>query len=209
MTLNPEFQFLCQRWREKASQYSTDNVHELFDKFFSLYVTYNALYVEATTYLHRKAINEGKEAYKLVDGRFPDKDAATKYVLDLLKSKSLLDSIENTPITKDALDQIKAIINENSSIDFWICLDPIWGTPQKEKDKELRQMLNSSSADERARALLQLIYEIRCNMFHGRKGVRPVQKKLLIPIVTILEKIVDKLYRKLKDAPYIDRIENH
>jgi hypothetical protein len=41
-------------------------------------------------------------------------------------------------------------------------------------------------------------------MFHGRKSVRPVQKKLLIPIVTILEKIVDKLYLKLKDTPYIE-----
>ena len=156
MTLNPEFKSLCQRWREKAQQYDTEDTHQLFDKFFSLYVAYNALYAETAAYLHRKAIN-----------------------------------------------QLKILISKQSSFHFWICLDPVFGEPQEDEDEKLIKRLNSSSTDERARAILQLIYQVRCNMFHGRKSVSPVQKQLLIPLIIILEKIIDKLYRKLEGASYI------
>ena len=64
-------------------------------------------------------------------------------------------------------------------------------------------MLNSSSADERARAILQIIYQVRCNMFHGRKSVNPVQKQLLIPLTVLLEKIIGKLYQTLEESSYI------
>lgn len=203
MTLNPEFKSLCQRWREKAQQYDTEDTHQLFDKFFSLYVAYNALYAETAAYLHRKAIREGKEEYKLDDENFPDKKAATKYVLDLLTSRSLIESLERTEATKEAINQLKTLISKQRSFHFQICLDPVFGEPQEDKDEKLVEMLNSPSTDERARAILQLIYQVRCNMFHGRKSVSPVQDQLLIPLITILEKIIDKLYRKLEGASYI------
>ena len=203
MTLNQEFKSLCQRWREKALQYDVEDTHQLFDKFFSLYVAYNALYAETAAYLHRKASREGKEEYKLDDDSFPDKKAATKYVLDLLTSRGLMQSLEGTEPTKQAIEQLKTIISKQNSLHFWICLDPVFGEPQEDKDEELIKMLNSSSTDERARAVLQLIYQVRCNMFHGRKSVSPVQKQLLIPLTVILEKIIDQLYRKLESASYI------
>jgi hypothetical protein len=203
MTLNSEFQSLYKRWREKADQYNTEDLYQLFDKFFSLYVLYNALYVEAAAYLRRKAISEGTEVYKLNNDQFPDKESAIHYVVAFLKSRSLLNMIESHPATKEALEQLKAFMNEENSIRLWICLDPVWGEPQKEKDKELYRKLNSPSTDERAKAILTVIYQVRCNMFHGRKSVRPVQKELLIPIVTILEKVVDKLYEKLKNVGYV------
>jgi hypothetical protein len=203
MALNPEFKSLCERWRAKAQQYDAEDAHQLFDKFFSLYVVYNALYAETAAYLHRKASSEGKEEYKLDDDSFPDKKAATKYVLDLLTSTSLMQSLEKTKATKQAIDQLKTLISKQNSLHFWISLDPVFGEPQEDKDKELIKMLNSSSTDERARAVLQLIYQVRCNMFHGRKSVSPVQKQLLIPLTVLLEKIIDKLYRKLESTSYI------
>ena len=203
MTLNPEFKSLCKRWQEKAQNYDIEDIHQLFDKFFSLYVAYNALYTETTAYLHRKAISEGKEEYKLDDDNFPDKNAATKYVLDLLKSRVLMQSLENTIATKEAIDQLKVLISNRNSLYFSICLDPVFGEPQEDKDEELISMLNSSSADERARAILQIIYQVRCNMFHGRKSVNPVQKQLLIPLTVLLEKIIGKLYQTLEESSYI------
>lgn len=198
MTLNEEFKSLYQRWWEKANQYDTENVHQLFDKFFSLYVVYNALYVEAAAHLKRKAISKGKDAYKVNDDRFPDEAAATKYVLDIIGSKSLLDMLKNNNKTKAAIEQLKMVIDEENYIHFWICLDPIWGEPQPEKDKEILKLLKSSSSDEQARAILTVIYQVRCNMFHGRKGVDPVQRELLLPIITILEQVTARLYEKLE-----------
>ena len=203
MPLNSDFKSLCDRWRNKAKFYDVENEDQLFDKFFSLYVVYNALYVETTAYLHRKAIKEGKDEYKLEDDSFPDKQAATKYVLELLKSKSLMDSLEQTHNTKQAIGQLKMLIDRNSDADFCICLDPVFGKPQLDKDKELEQMLSSQSTDERARAILEVIYQVRCNMFHGRKNLEPVQKKILVPLSALLEKIIEKLYHKLDSAKFI------
>jgi hypothetical protein len=39
-------------------------------------------------------------------------------------------------------------------------------------------------------------------MFHGRKGVDPVQMELLIPLTVLLEKIIDMLFMKLDSAPW-------
>jgi len=204
MTLNSEFESLCQRWLEKAQRYDTEDTDQLFDKFFSLYVAYNALYAETAAYLHRKAIHEDKKAHKLDGGNFPDRQAATKYVFELLGSKSLMESLEETEATRKAINQLKTLIKGQSSAPFWICLDPVSGDPQENKERKLIKMLNSTSNDdERAEAILQIIYQVRCNMFHGRKNADPVQRQLLVPLTVILEKIIDKLYQKLENASSI------
>jgi hypothetical protein len=45
MALNPRFKEFCNRWLEKAKEYDETELSQLFDKFFTLYVVYNALYV--------------------------------------------------------------------------------------------------------------------------------------------------------------------
>jgi hypothetical protein len=198
MALNSNLKSLYNRWLDKANQYDIKKTDEVIDKFFSLYVVYNALYTEATIYLHRKAVKEGKDEYKLNDGNFPDKNAATKYVLDLLKSRSLIESLERTEYTREAINELKILFSKQHH--FLIHLDPVSGEAQDHKDAELIKHLNSQSADERAKAILQLIYQVRCNMFHGRKSITTVQKQLLIPLTIILKKIIDKLYQKLEKA---------
>ena len=197
MTLNSDFKVLCNRWQEKAKKYNNNDINQLYDKFFTLYVVYNMLYSEAAAYLHRKAIEENRQEYKLDGDNFPDKNAATKYVLDLLTSTGLMQSLESISTTKQAIDKLKLVIPN-----FSICSDPIFGKSQPEKDDKLISNLNSSSTDENARAILHLIYQVRCNMFHGRKGVDSVQKELLIPLTVLLEKIIAELYQKLDSFEY-------
>lgn len=203
MTLNSQFKLLCYRWREKAKEYNNADIHQLFDKFFTLYVVYNMLYSETAAYLHRKAISEEKQEYKLDCENFPDKNAATKYVLALLTSKGLMQSLESIDATKQAIDKLKTLIDRQRSPQFSICLDPVFGDEQENEDSKLMQMLYSQNTDERARAILEIIYHVRCNMFHGRKSVDPVQMELLIPLTLLLEKIIDKLYRKLDGLDYV------
>ncbi len=201
MTLGQEFKDLCERWRDKARSHDTGQIEGLYDKFISLYIVYNALYVETAVYLCRKDREEGKDGYKLENGSFPDKAAATKYVLDLLKSGDLMKALKSDALTCNAIEQLIAILSGHGETRFWIFLDPVYGEPRKEEDKKLLKGLRSSSADSCAQAVLQCIYEVRCNMFHGRKGVDPVQMELLIPLTVLLEKIIDKLFSKLDTAP--------
>ena len=203
MPLNSEFKSLCNRWKEKASKYDASDTHSLFDKYFSLYVVFNALYAETAAYLHRKDIDEKRGGYKLQEGSFPDKNAATQYVLNLLKAKSLMQSLEDNTETNLAIEEIKKLLTPQNSHHFWICLDPVFGEPQENEDQKLLQALSSSNAHHRAEAILKIIYQVRCNMFHGRKSVEPIQKQLLLPLIVLLEKIIEKLYQKLDSAEYI------
>lgn len=200
MTLNPAFKDLFERWRDKAQEYSGEDTPDLFDKFFSLYVAYNALYSEAAAYLSRKAMSENKKAYTKIS----DRAAATTYVLNLLGSKSLMESLEEAEPTKQAVDNLREILDQTKYPRFWIYLDPITGKPLEDKNKKIVNNLNSSSTNKCATEILQIIYQVRCNMFHGRKDVAAVQKELLIPLITILEKLSDVLYEKLKSVPFID-----
>jgi hypothetical protein len=65
------------------------------------------LYAETAAYLHRKDIDEKRGGYKLQEGSFPDKNAATQYVLNLLKAKSLMQSLEDNTETNLAIEEIK------------------------------------------------------------------------------------------------------
>ena len=161
------------------------------------------MYAETAAYLHRKDIDEKRGGYKLQEGSFPDKNAATQYVLNLLKAKSLMQSLEDNTETNLAIEEIKKLLTPQNSHHFWICLDPVFGEPQENEDQKLLQALSSSNAHHRAEAILKIIYQVRCNMFHGRKSVEPIQKQLLLPLIVLLEKIIEKLYQKLDSAEYI------
>lgn len=202
MSLNLEFINFCDRWLQKAQDYNTSSLNDCFDKFFTLYVVYNALYVETAALLHRKAEAEGREEFKLEGDNFPDLNAATKYVLDFLKSRSLMDALEADESVKNALHELISVVEVGH---FNIQLDPVWGVPQRDKDNELLASLKSNNTDAKARSILKIIYEIRCNMFHGRKGLDKVQSELLIPLIVILEKVINLLYRRLRSENYVPK----
>lgn len=202
MALNQQFKDLCARWREKANRYETgndSNISDILDKFFSLYVVYNALYSQAYFYLQRQSRNRGGDAYK-PKRTFPDKKAATNYILDIIGSNKFVDILENNETTMSALNQLRTVMDRNSSSHFSICIDRESGNTKPESDKNLLKLLNGRDPLQKGIAILTVIYEIRCNMFHGRKGVDPIQKALLLPIITILEKVVEELYKTLSEV---------
>jgi len=58
--------------------------------------------------------------------------------------------------------------------------------------------LESRGSNRRAKAVLEALYAIRCNMFHGQKGFQPIQLELLQPAIAVLETTADALYRALE-----------
>jgi hypothetical protein len=157
-------------------------------------------YVETTALLHRRAAAEGKRDYKLKSDTFPDSQAATKYVLDFLGSRRLLEALDNDSNSRIALESVILLMEQHR---FNIQLDPVWGKPQREKDDRLLASLKATKRDERASAILRLIYSIRCNMFHGRKGFTERQEELLVPVTVILSKIIELLFSELESAGYV------
>ena len=64
----------------------------------------------------------------------------------------------------------------------------------------MQDSIESSSRNQLAKAALEALYAIRCNMFHGQKGFDLAQLELLRPAVLLLEKTVEVLYRGLDES---------
>lgn len=190
MLLSDEFRMFYQGWMNKADHYSTETASGSFDKYFTLFVIYNRLYAEATFVLGRR--NQVNLANKTA---FPDSQAARSYVIQYVGSNHLMSGLENDETAKTALETIKKLIDNES---FYIKLNMVTGGRQREKDIELLKRLKSRSLNRRANAILETLYCIRCNMFHGHKGFHEVQTNLLRPAIDILKKVSEILFTKLE-----------
>ncbi len=190
--LSWEFQQFYNNWLHKADSYNTDDLTDCFDKFFTLFVLYNRLYAETTFELARVGkINLSNHKY------FPDSKAATCYIKQFLGANAILDCINSNPSSHCALSNIISLIEAER---FHILLHLITGEGQRKKDIELLESLRSTNPDLKAGAILQLIYSIRCNLFHGHKSFEGVQKEIVVPVLVILHNIVVCLYNKLNAA---------
>jgi hypothetical protein len=189
--LNPEFSHFCQNWLKKARAYSGKTLEEHFDKFFTLYVVYNRAYAEATFWLARE--NQIKIEKRT---SFPDAEAATSYILKFVTAKRFLAEIDGSKECREAVDEICCFIQKKR---FSIKLDMIHGEPQPEKDEVLRNDLQSGNANKRAHAVLELIYAVRCNTFHGHKAFHPIQKDILQPVSILLQRTIEIVLQVLNE----------
>jgi len=189
VALNPEFNKFVKDWLIKAEQIQLSSLATYFDKFFTLYVVYNRLYAEATFTLSRDGqINISRRK------SFPDKDAATSYVLKLIGSANLVTAMTNNPTCTTALDQIEALIERN---EFSIKLNMVTGERQQDKDEDLLRRLRDTGRNTKAEAILELIYSIRCNTFHGHKGFEGVQVQILGPVIVLLKTLIELVIEHL------------
>lgn len=190
--LSPEFHEFVTKWRVKADSYPDGRLEDLFDTFFTLFVIYNRLYAEATFVLARQgAIAIAQRT------SFPDAKAAKTYVVHYLTANRLMAEIDADPNCRAALHSIIRLLDNSA---FSIKLDLIHGTPQRGLDLDLLRDLRSTNAGARSHAILDVLYSMRCNMFHGHKGFSPVQAGLLKPATILLRRIIDVLFNAL-DQP--------
>lgn len=182
--MTPQLRDFYTNWLGKADSYNGNTLANHFDKFTSLYVVFNSLYMEVMTEL----VLSGKQIAK----DFKDKKAATDYVVQYLKSRYLIDNLLNDQISRNSLFEICRIIEEEQ---FHIILD--WGNHQRQMDLDLLSSLRSNSKQEKAKAILCLFYHIRCNLFHGHKGFEDRQRLLLVPVNQLLRKTVQITFNKL------------
>lgn len=189
--INQEIKDFCEKWIEKAKAYSNDNLQDVFDKFFTLFVVYNRLYVEATFRMSNKGeINIQNR------NSFPDSQAAKNYVIQYLNSNTINNAFDADENCTHAIERLKVIIRDQ---EFNIKLNMVTGFPEREKDLELLTKLEANHIDRKIKAIADFIYSIRCNVFHAQKGYVQNQVNVLNPVNTILMKLIDLLFDKLKN----------
>jgi hypothetical protein len=191
VAISAELEMFVQNWRTKAEAYSNDDVGGAFDRFFTFYVAFNRLYAEATFRLARRGQVNLKNT-------FPDSKGAQEYVLQFCGATTLTEAWNAKPEATAAIEQIAEHLQERR---FALKLNMITGERQPEADRDLLGALKSRSAARRAHGILEALYAIRCNMFHGHKGFEPIQLELLRPAIALLDSTINVLYKALDADP--------
>ncbi|WP_445664399.1 hypothetical protein [Fodinibius sp. AD559] len=187
--MNPELRDFCKKWIDKANSQNGDDISVLFDKFFYLYPVYNKLYVEASHELdNRGEINLDP------DEPFPDSTAATSNVLKYLGCKNIEARLGEKIDLETKVQSFENIIAQNL---FNICLNPATGNPDVDKENRLLAKLRANGCNDKMSGVLEFIYEVRCNVIHGRKGYEVHQVLVLEPVVEVLNILVLTLFDEL------------
>lgn len=169
-------------WQKRYTNINGNDLNSLFSRFTTLYTIYNRLY--------REAFEKLKASGVIVKSRNSDIAKATEYVVNFLSGDTILDWIG-----KDLLSDIETIsmmIGEAYNINL-----NDEGEAQLEFDNQLIENLNHQDSYTKARAILMLIYQVRCNMEHAYKNFEPHQRFLVETLTKLLEKIVELLIKKL------------
>ena len=191
--LSPEFVTFHSNWRAKADGYTDGTLESAFDRFFTLFVIYNRLYAEVAFHLARK------HQLKLNDRTsFPDRDAAINYVAQFIGAATVIELFEANPESAAAIQSVIALLSGPiEGHQFAVKLDMIHGNPQPDADLELLNKFRSHNRGERGLGVLEFLYAVRCNLFHGHKGFEPVQIEIMRPANILLSHIIEILFSHL------------
>jgi hypothetical protein len=187
--ISQELHDFCERWFKKARGYQGQSIQDCFDKFFTLFIVYNRLYAELTLSWARAGMIELRGRNPSI----PDAKAAKEYVHRYLGTNHIWSNLQND-VCQQAISKIRKLLENRV---FVIKLGRLWGEPRREEDLKLLEDLRSENQDRKVRALLDIIYSVRCNTFHGHKGFDIVQTEILVPVAILLDKLAVLLYEKL------------
>lgn len=178
----PHFERFCDEWLTRAEQCNVDSIDGCYDKFFTLFVVFNRLYAEATFELARRGEVTIKQNRSL-----PDQKGATEYTLRFVGQTKMDDLLEND--LSIAIAELASLIESEA---FYIKLSSPEGDRQRDKDLDLLRRLRARG-ETKALAVLEMLYSVRCNLFHGHKAFQPVQGELLRPVILVLSSVIRAL----------------
>lgn len=179
-------QAFCQRWLEKADVYDRADLAGSFDAFFSVFVAYNALYTEVATRLMSSGMVNRSQQW--------DHIKATVHVALYLGPTQMANEIREDPKGRESVHEIVQLIKNGT---FYIHIKR--GSPDRVKDSACIKGIEEGSEKEYCESILKLIYQTRCNMFHGSKGFVPKQPELLNPMTKVLRSVVRMLITSLNE----------
>jgi hypothetical protein len=170
-------------WNIKVNNIAGNKLNDVFDKYMTLFVIFNNLYNEIPAALVAIGIVVSKQLY--------DNKKATEYVVKYLGANELLNNLQVNKCDPDIHIIIDIIQNE----EFHIKLN--YDQYDRNDDLKILHNLKSKNDTNKAIAILQVCYYVRCNIFHGKKDFNEDQRKLVAAVTNILRPIVEQLYNKL------------
>ncbi|MGE4529907.1 MAG: hypothetical protein AB7C98_01115 [Acidithiobacillus sp.] len=177
----------CTAWLQKAERVDMDSLEGVFDRFFTLWVVFNRLYEEAG----RSLVHSGHPLYANFSANRgsrifippPDKVSATRGIIAFVGKDRLGEKIFSNNEATQGLNYIyDSILNRI----FYIHENYETGDPDTEKDLALATKAINGSVE----SILILLYQTRCNLFHGQKSFTESQRDLLNGMSAILVQII-------------------
>ena len=183
--ITPYFVEHYNNWNTKVNGITGDDLGSIFDRYMTLFVIYNNLYNEVPAALIVKGIPVPNQIY--------DIKKATEYVVKFLGASEILNNLHDNNCDADVQTIIDIIHNE----EFHIKLNH--GQHHRNEDLKILKNLRSANDANKAVALLQVCYYVRCNMFHGSKDFHDRQRRLLMPLTNIMRATIVQLFNALSN----------
>ncbi len=168
----------------------SDTLSRSFDRFTSLFVVFNRIYTEAGKLLIRRGVINPPARRRYAP--LPDRESATSHIVTFYGEDRLRDEISSDRKCRKAVDALVQLIREGR---FYLHEDYATGLPDTNRDMRLADQASTYSPQ----AILSLIYQARCNLFHGEKDFEERQRVLLDNMSAALEFIVLKVLTKLRE----------
>jgi hypothetical protein len=180
----------CDRWILRTADYTIHTVNGAVDTFFTLYVVYNKLCSHLALSLDPSKFNNVWET-------------AVKVFPSALGSERIWTAVSNGNGLAD-ISHLRALIADDGEF-FLIAKRGTFDLESdKPKNKAIYDNLVSNNTDERVEAILEYIYRVRCNVFHGGKNLNNEgQLKILQPSIRCLDRVtklgLDEVTRQSQD----------
>jgi hypothetical protein len=181
--ITPYFNEHYNNWNIKVNGIVGDDLGSVFDRYITLFVIYNNLYNEVPAALIARGIPLPNQLY--------DNKKATEYVVNFLGAPEILNNLQ----ANGCNGEIQAVIELIDHEEFHIKLN--YGEHQRNEDLKILRNLRSTNEVNKAVAVLQVCYYVRCNMFHGSKDFHENQRRLVTPLTNIIRPVVVQLFNAL------------
>ena len=170
-------------WSRKAAENQGNDLASIYDKYTTLFVIYNNLYNQSREVLVASGVIAPKQNF--------DNQNATIYVVRYLGALDILNNFTASNIDTD-IDIIIDVIDKER---FHIKLKK--GKADRNEDLKILNNLRSANSEDKAVAILQVLYNVRCNLFHGSKDFQEYQRLLVEPLINILGTLNRQLFAEL------------
>jgi hypothetical protein len=178
-------------WVNKCLEYNGEQLVHHYDLFFSRYVIYNNLYnsiVSLKVFLGRLNVKTNRKQKIIERG---DREKAIDCI-----AEHLLDSELDLLFKKEGFARIRNSLVDMIKNQFVITH---WhGKQRPEDDLDILEKLQYIDRRKVLYGLLEVLYNVRCNMFHGSKNYHDSQIALLKVLNEFLFEIVTILYRSYR-----------